>query len=58
MQDMYAEDAEFDISTIFIDTPPFRGHSSMRRDWRATREAWEGVGMDPVEVLQLGGGRL
>jgi ketosteroid isomerase-like protein len=58
MLDVYAEDAEFDISTIFIDTPPFRGHASMRRYWRATWEAWEGVRMDPVEVLELGGGRF
>jgi ketosteroid isomerase-like protein len=58
MQDMYAEDAEFDISTVFIDTPPYRGHESMRRYWRETWDAWEGIRMDPVEVFELGGGRF
>jgi hypothetical protein len=43
MQDDYAEDAEFDVSAVFIDTPPYKGHASMRRYWDKTWEAWEGV---------------
>jgi ketosteroid isomerase-like protein len=58
MQDDYAEDAEFDISAVFIDTPPFKGHASMRRHWDKTWEAWEGVRVDPIEVFELGGGRF
>src|SRR6188472_2878053 len=33
MQDMYAEDAEFDVSAVFTDVGPMRGHQNMRRYW-------------------------
>jgi ketosteroid isomerase-like protein len=54
MQDMYAEDGEFDLSAVFTDTPPFRGHESMRRQWDELWETWEGIRMDPLEVFDLG----
>ena len=58
MQEMYAEDGEFDVSAVFIDTPPFRGHESMRRYWDELWEAWEGIRMDPLEVFDIGGGQF
>jgi ketosteroid isomerase-like protein len=57
MQDMYAEDGEFDLSAVFTDIRPFRGHESMRRQWDELWETWEGVRMDPLEVFDLGDGR-
>jgi ketosteroid isomerase-like protein len=58
MQDMYAEDGEFDLSAVFTDTPPFRGHESMRRRWDEMWETWEGIRLDPLEVLDLDHGRF
>jgi ketosteroid isomerase-like protein len=58
MQDMYAEDGEFDLSAVFTDTTPFRGHESMRRQWDEMWEIWEGVRMDPLEVFDVGEGRF
>jgi ketosteroid isomerase-like protein len=58
MQDMYAEDGEFDVSAVFTDTPPFRGHENMRRHWEETWEIWDGIRMDPLEVFDVGGGRF
>jgi ketosteroid isomerase-like protein len=58
MQDMYAKDGEVDLSAVFTDTRPYRGHESMRRLWDETWETWEGVRMDPLEVFDVGGGRF
>ena len=57
MQDMYAEDAEFDVSAVFTDVGPMRGHQNMRRYWDEVWETWEGIRMDPTEVLDVGDGR-
>jgi ketosteroid isomerase-like protein len=54
MQDMYAEDGEYDMSAVFTDIPPFQGHEAMRRQWDATWETWEGIRMDPLEVFDMG----
>jgi hypothetical protein len=40
MQDMYAEDGEFDLSAVFTDTPPYRGRENMRRVWDDMWETW------------------
>jgi len=58
MQDSYAEDGEFDMSAVFTDTTPFRGHESMRRQWDEMWETWEGIRMDPLEVFDIGRGRF
>jgi ketosteroid isomerase-like protein len=58
MQAMYAEDAVFDVSAVFTDVAPMRGHESMRRYWTELRETWDGIRMDPVEAFDLGGGRF
>jgi ketosteroid isomerase-like protein len=58
MADMYAEDAELDMSAVFTGMPQFRGRESMRRQWDAMWETWEGVRMDPLKVLDIGGGRF
>jgi ketosteroid isomerase-like protein len=56
MQEMYAEDAVFDVSAVFTDVAPMRGHENMLRYWYELRETWEGLRLDPVEVLDLGDG--
>jgi hypothetical protein len=58
MQDMYAEDGEFDLSAVFTDTSPFCGHGSMRRQRDEMWETFEGLRMDPLEVFDMGGGRF
>ena len=57
MQDMYAEDAVWDISAVFTDVAPIRGHESLRRYWDEVWETWEGVRMDPLEVFDVGDAR-
>jgi ketosteroid isomerase-like protein len=54
MQDMYAEDGEYDMSAVFPDTPLFRGHEAMRRQWDEMWQTWEGFRMDPLEVFDMG----
>ncbi|MGH2964398.1 MAG: nuclear transport factor 2 family protein [Solirubrobacterales bacterium] len=57
MLEPYAEDALFDVSAVFTDVAPVRGHEDMRRYWRELRETWDGLRIDPVEVLDAGDGR-
>ena len=58
MLEMYAEDAVFDVSAVFTDAAPVRGHEKMLRYWKELQETWGG-GMRtvPLEVLDLGEGR-
>lgn len=58
MGEMYAEDAELDMSAVFIGMPPFSGRESMRRHWEELWETWEGIRMDPLEVFDIRGGRF
>jgi ketosteroid isomerase-like protein len=58
MQDMYAEDGEFDVSAYFTDTSPIRGHEALRRKWQEMWDAWEGIRMDPLEVFDVGDRRF
>jgi ketosteroid isomerase-like protein len=57
MEEMYAEDALFDVSAVFTDVAPMRGKENIRRYWHELRETWEGLRLDPVEVLDVGDGR-
>ena len=57
MQGMYAEDAVFDVSAVFTDVAPKRGHESMLRYWTEMRETWAGIRQDPLEAFDLGDGR-
>ena len=57
MQAMYAEDAVFDVSAVFTDVSPKRGHAAMRRHWDEAWEVWGGLRMDPVEAFDMGDGR-
>ena len=54
MQEMYTEDAVFDVSAVFTDSSPARGHANMRRFWHELHETWAGLRLEPVEVLDLG----
>jgi ketosteroid isomerase-like protein len=58
MVDEYAEDGELDFSRVFTGMPVFRGHDSMRRQIDELWETWEGVRMDPLDVLDIGGGQF
>ena len=57
MEELYAEDALFDVSAVFTDIEPMRGKENIRRYWHELRETWAGLRLDPVEVLDVGGGR-
>jgi ketosteroid isomerase-like protein len=58
MLEMYAEDAVFDVSAVFTDVAPVRGHRDMLRYWKELQETWGGgMRTDPLEVLDLGDGR-
>jgi hypothetical protein len=58
MLEMYAEDALFDMSAVFTDDAPVRGHESMLRSWKRLQETWGGgMRLDPLELLDLGDGR-
>jgi ketosteroid isomerase-like protein len=58
MLDLYAEDAELDLSAVFTDMGVYRGRDSMRDQLDALWEAWEGLRMDPLAVFDVGGGRF
>ena len=58
MGGMYAEEAELDMSAVFTGMPKFSGRESMRRQWEELWETWEGLRMDPLEVLDVGGGHF
>ena len=57
MQEMYAEDAVFDVSAVFTDVAPMKGHQNMRRYWSEMRETWDGIRQDPMEAFDVGDGR-
>lgn len=57
MLEPYAEDADFDVSAVFTDIAPVKGHEGMRRSWQELRETWDGLRLDPVDVLDAGDGR-
>jgi ketosteroid isomerase-like protein len=57
MQAMYAEDGVFDVSAVFTDVAPARGHQNMRRHWEEVWETWGGLRLDPVEAFYVGDGR-
>jgi ketosteroid isomerase-like protein len=55
MLNLYAEDAIFDVSAVFSDVAPMRGHDAMLAYWNELRETWgRGIRIDPVEVLDVG----
>jgi ketosteroid isomerase-like protein len=58
MLELYAEDAVFDMSAVFTDSEPARGHQDMRRAWHELRETWGGgIRADPIELFDVGDGR-
>jgi ketosteroid isomerase-like protein len=54
MQAMYAEDGVFDVSAVFTDVEPLRGHQNMRRHWEEVWETWGGLRLDPLEAFDVG----
>jgi ketosteroid isomerase-like protein len=58
MLEMYAEDAVFDVSSVFVDVAPVHGHEDMLRYWRELRETWGWMRTDPLELLELEDGRF
>jgi ketosteroid isomerase-like protein len=57
MQEPYADDAVLDVSAVFTDVAPMRGQQDMLRYWHELRETWEGMRLDPLDVLDAGNGR-
>jgi len=57
MQAMYADDAVFDASAVFVDAAPVRGHENLRRYWDELWEIWGGLRLDVLEVFEVGHGR-
>jgi len=57
MEELYAEDTVFDVSAVFTDVAPMQGKEDIRRYWYELRETWDGLRLDPAEVLDVGGGR-
>jgi ketosteroid isomerase-like protein len=57
MLDMWAEDGTFDVSAVFVDLAPTRGHADVSRCWDELLDSLDGLRMDPVEVFSLGSGR-
>jgi len=57
MAQMYREDAEFDTTQAFPDGSVYRGRDDMERFWNESWDAWEGVRIDPLDVLEAGGDR-
>ena len=54
---MYWPDAVFDPSRDFLGERSRRGYAEMREYWEEIWEIWDGVRMDPTEVLDVGGDR-
>jgi ketosteroid isomerase-like protein len=57
MEGHYREDAVLDVSRVYLDERPRRGRREMRAYWEQMWEISAGLRMEPVEVLDLGGGR-
>ena len=57
MLEPYAKDAVFDLSGVFTDIEPVRGHENMRRSWSKLRETWDGLHTDPLELFDAGNAR-
>ncbi|MDQ6796220.1 MAG: nuclear transport factor 2 family protein [Chloroflexota bacterium] len=57
MLDMWADDGVFDVSAVFVDVPPTRGHADLSRCWHQLLQSLDGLRMDPVEVFSLGSRR-
>jgi ketosteroid isomerase-like protein len=53
MADMYAPDAEIDFSAVFPDTGVVCGEQQVRRFFDETWNAWEGIRLDPLDVIRV-----
>jgi ketosteroid isomerase-like protein len=59
MLEMYDEDAVVDLSAVFVDDEPVRGHEALVNSWKRMEETWGGgVLLDPLDVLDVGDGRV
>ena len=58
MLEMYAPDAVFDVSAVFTDVAPKRGHAEMLEYWRELQQTWSGIRMEPIEAFELGSDRV
>ena len=57
MLQAYAADAVLDVSRVFLDERPREGHGAMRAYWDQMWDISGGLHIDPVEVLDVSGGR-
>jgi ketosteroid isomerase-like protein len=57
MAALYSSDAVLDMSRVYLDERPRRGHEDMRAYWEEMWEISGGMRIEPVEVLDVGGDR-
>src|ERR1700676_1088481 len=55
MEAMYAPHAVIDLSRVFLDERPRRGRRERQALWEEMWNIYDGLRMDPVEVLDAGG---
>lgn len=59
MLEVYDEDAVVDMSAVFLDDEPVRGHAALVESWKRLEETWGGgVLMDPIELFDVGDRRI
>jgi ketosteroid isomerase-like protein len=57
MASMYSPGAELDTTAAMPDGRVYVGKDAMRRYWDEAWEVWEGVRIEPLDVIDVGGGR-
>jgi len=57
MESFYAPDAVLDVSRVYLDERPRRGREDMRGYWEQMWEISDGLRIEPIEVLYVGGDR-
>jgi ketosteroid isomerase-like protein len=58
MMELYAEDAEVDLSPTFLDERPRHGRAEIRAYWDEYFSQWSGFRFEPAEVVGLDDGRF
>jgi ketosteroid isomerase-like protein len=57
MEALYAPDAVLDMSRVYLDERPRTGGADMRAYWEEMWDISDGLRMEPIEVLDVGGDR-
>jgi ketosteroid isomerase-like protein len=57
MEALYSPDAVLDMSQVYLDERPRSGRADMRAYWEEMWDISDGLRIEPVEVLDVGGDR-